>query len=80
MQDFIGLSEIAELANATPQTVNNWKKRYADFPLPVAKIKAGEFYDKDTIDNNCRIYQSEGWSGKNNNDCGISNIVSRRFW
>lgn len=51
MQDFIGLSEIAELANATPQTVNNWKKRYADFPLPVAKIKAGEFYDKETIVN-----------------------------
>lgn len=49
MQEFVGLSEIAEIAEASNQTVNNWKKRYADFPKPIAQIKAGEFYDKEQI-------------------------------
>lgn len=49
MQDLVGLSEIADMAGASNQTVNNWKKRYSDFPKPVAQVKAGEFYDKELI-------------------------------
>ncbi|SFL48595.1 chromosome partitioning protein [Lachnospiraceae bacterium KH1T2] len=49
MQELVGLSEIAEIAGASNQTVSNWKKRYEDFPEPIAQIKAGEFYDKDHI-------------------------------
>ena len=51
MQEFVGLSEIAEIAGASNQTVNNWKKRYSDFPKPIAQVKAGEFYDKDRVIN-----------------------------
>lgn len=51
MQKFVGLSEIAEIAEVSTQTVNNWKKRYSDFPKPIAQIKAGEFYDEEQIIN-----------------------------
>lgn len=51
MQNFVGLSEIAELSKVSTQTVNNWKKRYSDFPKPIAQIKAGEFYDEEQIIN-----------------------------
>lgn len=49
MQDLIGLSEIAEIAETSSQSVNNWKKRYGDFPEPAIKIKAGEFYEREQI-------------------------------
>lgn len=51
MRKFVGLSEIAMIAEASTQTVNNWKRRYKDFPKPVAQVKAGEFYDEDQIIN-----------------------------
>ena len=51
MQKFVGLSEIAEIAEVSTQTVNNWKKRYSDFPKSIAQVKAGEFYDEEQIIN-----------------------------
>ena len=51
MQEFVGLSEIAMIAETSTQTVNNWKRRYKDFPKPIAQVKAGEFYDKEQIIN-----------------------------
>ena len=51
MQEFIGLSEIAEIVHSTPQAVTNWKKRYPDFPKPIAQLKAGEFYSKEQVMN-----------------------------
>ena len=51
MQEIVGLSEIAEIADATTQTVNNWKRRYSNFPKPIAQVKAGEFYNKDSVIN-----------------------------
>lgn len=41
MQEFVGLSEIAMIAETSTQTVNNWKRRYKDFPKPIAQVKAG---------------------------------------
>ena len=49
MQEVIGLSEIADIAGASNQTVNNWKSRYKDFPNPIVHVKAGEFYDKELV-------------------------------
>ncbi len=51
MQKFVGLTEIAELCKVSTQAVNNWKKRYNDFPKPVAQVKAGEFFDEEQIVN-----------------------------
>ena len=51
MQEFVGLSEIAEIVGASNQTVNNWKKRYSDFPRPIAQVRAGEFYNKEQVIN-----------------------------
>ncbi|MDE7326085.1 MAG: AAA family ATPase [Lachnospiraceae bacterium] len=49
MTEFVGLSEIAGMVGASLQTVNNWKKRYGDFPKPVVQVRAGEFYNKEQI-------------------------------
>lgn len=49
MQKFVGLTEIAELCSVSTQVVNNWKKRYNDFPKPVAQVKAGDFFDEEQI-------------------------------
>jgi hypothetical protein len=44
-QDFIGLFEIAALADVTPSAVANWRKRFPDFPTPVADLKSGPVFD-----------------------------------
>lgn len=49
MQEFVGLSEIAEIAKTSAQTVHNWKQRYNDFPKPTVQVRAGEFFSKDQI-------------------------------
>ena len=55
MDEIIGLSEIAKLANTSTAAVNNWINRYSDFPSPVSQIQAGKFY-------NCS--QVESWLRK----------------
>jgi transposase-like protein len=38
--DLVGAAEIADrLGIAQPQTVHSWRRRYEDFPTPVAKLK-----------------------------------------
>ena len=43
-QDFIGLYEIASLAEVTPSAVANWRKRFPDFPTPIADLKSGPVF------------------------------------
>jgi Z1 domain len=43
-QDFIGLYEIASLAEVTPSAVANWRKRFTDFPTPIADLKSGPVF------------------------------------
>ena len=38
--DLVGVFEIAELANVSPSAVANWRKRFSDFPAPLAELKA----------------------------------------
>src|SRR3989338_7822869 len=40
----IGLFEIAEMANVSPSAVANWRKRYPDFPVPLAELKSGPVF------------------------------------
>src|SRR5438105_3774247 len=41
----IGLYEIDALGGVTPSAVANWRKRFADFPVPIADLKSGPVFD-----------------------------------
>jgi hypothetical protein len=43
-QVFIGIYEIAALAKVTPSAVANWRKRFPDFPAPIADLKSGPVF------------------------------------
>jgi len=40
-----GPAEIAELLGIKPNTINQWKVRHSDFPIPVRKLRSGEIWD-----------------------------------
>ncbi len=40
----IGVYEIAELANVSPSAVANWRRRFSDFPVPLAELKSGPVF------------------------------------
>jgi hypothetical protein len=40
----IGIYEIAEMANVSASAVANWRKRFADFPAPLAELKSGPVF------------------------------------
>ena len=40
----VGIAEIAEFANVSPQAVANWRARMADFPAPAATPKSGPVF------------------------------------
>lgn len=46
----VGISEIAELADVTPQAVNNWVTRHDDFPTPKFRIKAGAVWEAAAVE------------------------------
>ena len=41
-ESLIGVFEIAEMANVSASAVANWRKRFPDFPAPLAELKSGE--------------------------------------
>src|SRR5712691_9815032 len=45
----IGLYEIAEMANVSPSAVANWRKRFTDFPTPLAELKSGPVFGESEI-------------------------------
>lgn len=45
----LGLYEIAEIADVNPSAVANWRKRFKDFPEPVAELKAGPVFQEGQI-------------------------------
>jgi SAM-dependent methyltransferase len=45
----ISLSRVAELAGASPQSVSNWRKRFEDFPQPVAGTDRRPLFDRDEM-------------------------------
>lgn len=40
----IGIYEIAEMANVSPSAVANWRRRFSDFPVPLAELKSGPVF------------------------------------
>lgn len=47
--DLIGIYEIAELANVSPSAVANWRKRFPDFPAPLAELKSGPVFGESQV-------------------------------
>lgn len=47
--DLIGINEIADMAGVSRQAVANWRARFADFPKPLADLKAGPVFRTRTI-------------------------------
>jgi hypothetical protein len=45
----IGVFEIAELANVSPSAVGNWRKRFPDFPAPLAELKSGPVFEESQV-------------------------------
>jgi chromosome partitioning protein len=42
VDDLVGAAEIAErLGLAHRETVHNWRRRYPDFPAPIAELRQG---------------------------------------
>src|SRR5438874_6257495 len=48
-ESLIGVFEIAELATVSPSAVANWRKRFADFPAPLADLKSGPVFGENKI-------------------------------
>src|SRR5438034_287798 len=47
--ELVGLQEIATLAGVTPSAVANWRRRFLDFPEPIAELKSGPVFRKGQI-------------------------------
>ena len=45
----IGMYEIAEIANVSASAVANWRKRFPDFPSPLAELKSGPVFAEGQI-------------------------------
>ena len=48
-ESLIGVFEIAEMANVSASAVANWRKRFADFPVPLAELKSGPVFSESQI-------------------------------
>lgn len=48
-ESLIGVFEIAELANVSASAVANWRKRFPDFPSPLAELKSGPVFSESQV-------------------------------
>lgn len=48
-ENYLGLSEVAELLGSSRQTVGNWRQRRPDFPKPLAELKSGPIWNRAEI-------------------------------
>ncbi len=45
----IGIYEVAEMANVSASAVANWRRRFSDFPTPLAELKSGPVFGESQI-------------------------------
>ena len=45
----VGVFEVAEMAKVSPSAVANWRKRFPDFPTPLAELKSGPVFGENQI-------------------------------
>lgn len=48
-EEFVGINEIALMANASKQAVANWRVRASDFPKPVSELASGPIFRRSQI-------------------------------
>lgn len=48
--DLVGLQEIADIAGVPSSAVSNWRRRFDDFPEPLAELKSGPVFSRAVID------------------------------
>jgi len=48
-ETLIGVYEVAELANVSASAVANWRKRFPDFPPPLAELKSGPVFAESQV-------------------------------
>jgi hypothetical protein len=48
-ESLIGIFEIAELAAVSPSAVANWRRRFSDFPSPLAELKSGPVFSESQV-------------------------------
>src|SRR5438105_10856830 len=48
-ETLIGVFEIAEMANVSASAVANWRKRFPDFPSPLAELKSGPVFSENHV-------------------------------
>lgn len=48
-ESLIGVFEIAEMANVSASAVANWRKRFLDFPAPLAELKSGPVFSEGQV-------------------------------
>lgn len=44
INEILGLQEVADLAGVTSSAVANWRRRFDDFPTPLAELKSGPVF------------------------------------
>src|SRR5437868_3742469 len=49
METLLGVYEIADIANVSASAVANWRKRFSDFPTPLAELKSGPVFSENAI-------------------------------
>ena len=49
VDDLVGLQEVAEMAQVTASAVANWRRRFPDFPRPLAELKSGPVFSRSVV-------------------------------
>src|SRR6266496_1473062 len=48
-ESLLGVYEIAEAGNVSPSAVANWRRRFSDFPQPLAELKSGPVFSESAV-------------------------------
>jgi chromosome partitioning protein len=48
-KELLGLAEVAELLGTPRQTIVNWRSRRPDFPPPLAELRSGPIWNRETV-------------------------------
>ncbi len=86
--NLVGISEIAELANASRQVVSNWRMRYDHFPRPLKTLQSGPVWDREAVQAWVKSFKGEathvlsfinlkGGVGKTTTAVGVAEVLAQ---